>query len=178
MAYYDDIYEIAADNYGIFTRADAQSMGISDKELSRITASGRLVRLGHGVYRVKHHIPEKNSPYAESVAIVGEGAYLYGESVIAMHELAPTNPADIYVGCPRRIRRNLPTGLTVIHTHSDHLTTYQGIPSHTIPEAIRACAQTMMRSRLIEAVRVARNKGLINATEERELLEDLNGRTS
>lgn len=176
MAIYDDIYEIAADNYGIVTSEQAKSVGASDKELSRIAKDGRLIRIGYGVYRIKHWVPTAYDAYADSVALVGSGAYLYGESVIAMHELAPTNPARIYVATPNRVRRSLPTSIKVVRRRDCGDTTeYEGIPSQTIPAAIRSCGTTMMRSRLMDAVRRSREFGLIDAREETELLEELNG---
>lgn len=62
MSKYEEIYEVAADNYGIVTREEAASMGVSDKELSRFTSDGRLTRIGHGVYRIKHHVPGNLDP--------------------------------------------------------------------------------------------------------------------
>lgn len=38
MSKYEEIYEVAADNYGIVTRDEAARMGVSDKELSRFTS--------------------------------------------------------------------------------------------------------------------------------------------
>ena len=52
MSKYEEIYEVAADNYGIVTRDEAARMGVSDKELSRFTSDGRLTRIGRGVYRI------------------------------------------------------------------------------------------------------------------------------
>ena len=71
MAIYDDIYEIAADNYGIVTSAQAKRVGASDKELSRIAKDGRLTRIGYGVYRIKHWVPTEYDAFAEGVALVG-----------------------------------------------------------------------------------------------------------
>lgn len=71
MSKYEEIYEVAADNYGIVTRDEAARMGVSDKELSRFTSDGRLTRIGRGVYRIKHHVPGNLDPYAESVALAG-----------------------------------------------------------------------------------------------------------
>ena len=64
MTIYDDIYEIAADNYGLVTSAEAKGAGASDKELSRIAKDGRLTRIGYGVYRIKHWVPTELDPYA------------------------------------------------------------------------------------------------------------------
>ena len=175
MTIYDDIYEIAADNYGLVTSAEAKGAGASDKELSRIAKDGRLARIGYGVYRIKHWVPTELDPYAEAVALVGPGAYLYGESVIAMHALAPTNPARIHVATPNRVRRSLPALVKVVRRKDcGDATEYEGIPSQTIPAAIRSCRGTMMTERLIDATHRARELGLIRAEEEMALLEDLN----
>ena len=176
MTIYDDIYEIAADNYGLITSAEAKGAGASDKELSRIAKDGRLTRIGYGVYRIKHWVPTANDVFAESIALVGPGAYLYGESVIAMHALAPTNPARIHVATPNRVRRSLPASVHVVRRpECGDVTEYEGIPSQAIPAAIRSCKGTMMSERLIGAAHRARELGLIRAEEEKELLEDLHG---
>lgn len=47
MSTYEDIHEAAADNYGLVTRDEAAAIGVSDKELSRLTSDGRLTRIGH-----------------------------------------------------------------------------------------------------------------------------------
>lgn len=175
MPLYDDIYEIAADNYGIVTSAQAKAAGASYKELSRIAGDGRLTRIGYGVYRIKHWVPTENDAFAEAVTLVGPRAYLYGESVIAMHALAPTNPARIRVATPNRVRRSLPATIEVVRRpdHGD-TTEYEDIPSQTIPAAILSCTGTMMRARLADAARRARELGLIRTGEETMLLERLN----
>jgi len=174
MAFYDDIYEIAVDNYGLITSEEAKALGVSDKEMSRLAGDGRLNRLGRGLYRIKHYTPTPNDPYAEAVALVGTGAYLFGESVIAMHGLAPTNPARINVATPQRVRRSLPASIRVIlRKEKERLIRYEGIPSQSIVDAIRACRKTMMTDRLEDAARNARRNGLITRIEEMTLLKEL-----
>jgi predicted transcriptional regulator of viral defense system len=57
MTYYADIYERAADNYGLITADDAHEMGIPVVELGKLHSRGRLHRVGHGVYRIEHYSP-------------------------------------------------------------------------------------------------------------------------
>jgi len=174
MALYDNIYEIAADNYGLISSSEAKLIGVSDKEISRLARDGRLIRIGHGLYRIKHYSPSPNDPYAEAVALAGVDAYLFGESVISMHGLAPTNPANITVATPHRIRKKMPSSIRVIRRkHVESPTEYEGIPSQSIVEAIRAARQTIMASRLEEATRNARREGLITKSEESILLGEL-----
>lgn len=174
MAYYDDIYEVAADNYGIITSAQAKEMGISDKEMSRLASDGRLQRIGHGIYVIKHYVPTSNDPYARTVALVGKDAYLWGESVIAMHGLAPTNPSCIYIGAPARVRKTLPSGVRIMpHDKTKRITQYEGIPSQSIPDAILSARGRMMTERLEAAVIEARRQGYITETEKQDLIEEL-----
>lgn len=170
MSKYEDIYEIAADNYGLVTRGEAAAMGVSDKELSRLASDGRLTRIGHGVYRVKHHVPGSLDPYAASVAAVGAGAYLYGESVLAMLSLCPTNPTKMFVATPKRVRRKLPEGTKVVQRKSAaEATRYEGIPSQEVGAAIRSCIGKLMPERLHAAVEEALRQGLLKKEEAERL---------
>lgn len=174
MTYFDDIYEAAADNYGIVTTAQANEIGAANKDLNRYVRDGRLTRLGQGVYRVRYWVPTEHDPYAVAVALAGDGAYLFGESVIAMHGLAPTDPSRIDVATTRRVRRRMPETIRLVKGNAgDEVTTYEGIPSQSIPSAIRSCKATMMPERLADAARSARERGLIRAKEEKSLLEEL-----
>ena len=170
MTKYEDIYEVAVDNYGLITRDEAASIGVSDKELSRLASAGRLTRIGHGVYRIKHYVPGDLDPYAESVAMVGPDAYLYGESVLAMFSLCPTNPAKMYVGTPRRVRRKLPEGMKVVQRKdAKDVTEYEGIPSQQVGAAIRSCVGSIMPERLHAAVQEAQRQGLLKDDEAERL---------
>ena len=57
MAHFDDIYDIAADGYGIITSAQAREAGAAPSELNRRCADGRLLRRGHGVYMLARWAP-------------------------------------------------------------------------------------------------------------------------
>jgi predicted transcriptional regulator of viral defense system len=174
MAHFDDIYEIAADNYGLVSAKEAGSAGVTTAELSRYVREGRLGRIGHGLYRLARYTPNPYDSYAEAVALVGAGAYLYGESVIAMHALAPTNPKFIRVATPKRVRRALPDHIIVEQRAADGpLKSYEGIPSQSVFEAIRSCKGQMMSERLAEAAEKARRNGLITKTQYDSLAEEL-----
>lgn len=166
MSKYEDIYEVAADNYGLVTRNEAVAIGVSDKELSRLTSDGKLTRIGHGVYRVKHHVPSPFDPYAESVAVVGPDAYLYGESVLAMFSLCPTNPTKMFVATPKRVRRKLPEEMKITQRKGTaDVTRYEGISSQEVGAAIRSCIGKIMPDRLHAAIQEALRQGLLKKEE-------------
>lgn len=171
MSYYDDIYEHAVDNYYLISTRDAMRMGVPSVELAKLAHRGKLEHVSHGLYRLARYVPHQNDPYAISVARVGEGAYLYGESVIAMLDLAPTNPARIYVATPRRYRGEKPDGLVVVvRDRGADTTAYEGVPSQEIGAAIISCLGKLMTERLREAADRAREEGYLTRKRYEETL--------
>jgi predicted transcriptional regulator of viral defense system len=128
MAKIDDIYE-AADDYGLVTSTDARALGICDAEVVQYAARGRLERVARGVYRVPVWPYQELAPYAVAVRAAGECAYLFGESVVALLGLSPTDPRFIWVATARRTRRNLGDGVRLVwRRRPDRVTWYEGIP--------------------------------------------------
>lgn len=63
---------LAARRWGMFTTAQAEAVGVSRKQLVRMTASGVLERLAHGVYRMAGSPPQDHeSIYATWLALGG-----------------------------------------------------------------------------------------------------------
>ena len=150
MGAYDEIWGVAEDNYGIITSARAKELGVSRQNMMAMLRRGVLTRLAQGVYQVKHHVPGVNDVYAVGVAMVGSSAYLRGASVIAMLNLAPTNPGLLYVGSKDRVRRRLPDGFRVRDRTVCQTTEYDGF------EGIRC-------QPLVDALKTARDEGAVEA---------------
>lgn len=162
MSYYDEIYELAVDNHYLVSTDQAREAGVPPVELAKLAQRGKLTNISRGLYRLSRYVPDKNDPYAVAVARLGDSAYLYGESVIALLGLAPTNPSYIYVATPKRTRRNLPENIRVKNAAADDvLTTYEGIACQDVATAIRAASATMMGERLHEAARNAVREGYL-----------------
>lgn len=171
--YGDIIYEIAAGNFGLVTSAEAREAGVTNNELVQYAKRGRIERVGQGVYRLARRVPEPNDAYALAVALVGPGAYLYGEAVLGMLGLCPVNPAYIHVATPRRTRRALPGYLRVVHTPGAGAgAVYDGIPCQHVADAIRSAAHVMPERRA-EAADRAREEGYLTRVERDAILEQL-----
>lgn len=158
---------MAEDNFGIITSKKAVEMGISRQCVRALAESGRLFRLGHGVYQVHHHVPGRFDAFAAAVAMVGETGYVRGASVIALLELCPTNPGLMYIGAKARVRRRLPKGYVLRDVHETPVVEYERIPCQRLYEALRESAEegTVEGDRIAEAARVAREKGLLTDEE-------------
>lgn len=174
MTYYDDIYERAVDENYLITTAEAREIGVPAIELAKLAHRGRLDYLGNGVYRLARFVPSATDPYAVAVKRLGKGAFLHGESVIALLDLAPTNPARIYVATPTRVRRTLPEDLYVIKVPEGAAATrYEGIPCQPVADALRSCASTMMPERIREAAEAALAQGYLPKSDHDALLEEI-----
>ena len=132
--------------------------------------SGRLTRLGHGVYQVQHHVPGQNDVYAFANAVVGEDAYLRGASVLYMLHLTPANPTAFYVGTPKRVRRQLPRGFRVrSNTRCDTVEYegYEGIKCQKLSDAFEYAREdgSVELDRIADAAVAANEKGLLTDEE-------------
>lgn len=181
VTYYNQIFDEAIGNYGIVTSSRAREIGIPVIELAKLAMRGRLRRLGYGVYKLAQYSPAPDGldAYADSLALAGDGAYLYAQSVLALHHLCPTNPARIYVATPRRARRRLGDGIVVVgETPCADPAWYEGLPSQSVSLAIRTSRGTVMDDRLREAVAAALRKELIDRAVARQLERELDGKAS
>ena len=167
MKAYDEIWGFAEDNFGIITSAQAKELGVSRQNIKKMEKSGRLMRLSHGVYQVKHHVPTVNDVYATGVAMAGSKSYLRGASVVALLNLAPTDPAYVYVGATNRVRRTFPEGYVVKDMAKATTTYYEGIKCQILVDALRdARLEGVIESdRIYAAALKANEKGLLTDEE-------------
>ena len=157
------LYKVANEHHGYVTTALAQATGVPPVEVRKLAARGGMTNIARGLYRVDGIDGGDHAAYAEAVLRVGDGAHLVGESVLAFHELALVNPRHITVGTPRRVRRDLPAHIRLVHSRTDRadLTEYDGVPSITVERAIRDSIGSVMPERLADAVRRAADEGLL-----------------
>ncbi len=170
MSNFEKVYETAADRYGLVTVEDAEKLGIHRKQLLAWETMGRLERCGRGVYRLNHHVPTPYDHFAEAIALVGHGAIIYGDGVLAMHNLALVNPAQIQVAVEKRVRKTLPDWIRLVKK-ADGIReeTFEGIACQNLADAIRTCRGTVMKERLADAIEQAERQGLVGRQEYQEL---------
>lgn len=173
MNNFEKVYETAADRYGLITVEDAADLGIHRKQLLLWEAMGRLERCGRGVYRLNHHVPTPYDHFAEAVALVGRGSLIYGDGVLAMHNLALVNPPQIQVAVAKRVRRALPEWIRLVKKTDDiREESFEGIACQKVADAIRTCRGTVMKERLVEAIDEAARQGLVDRQEYKNLKKE------
>jgi predicted transcriptional regulator of viral defense system len=176
VSYYTDIYEQAVDNYGLITSAQALANGIPRIELVKLAGRGRLERIGYGTYRIVPYIPTALDKYAEAVALAGEGAYIFGISVLAMLNLAFVNPTVITVATTKQVRRTLPDYVSIVRRKGDSVTVYDGIMAQSVYDAIITCFGKVMPERLQDAITDSNDQGYITKREAEQLRSELEAR--
>jgi len=174
MKSFDRLYSICTENHGIITTARASAEGILRKDLARWVKSGRLAKVGFGVYRLIQYPSTPEDAYAIAVASCGPRAYLCGESVIALFNLAPTNPRYMHVAVPVRCRRKIPEGYRIEIRRAGYVPmNHEGIPVEKPIDAIRSCIGTMMPERLESAAEEAYRCGLVYDDAKDELIREI-----
>ena len=174
MTSFEKIWDFAEDHYGIITMAQALALGVDKRALPAMAQRGTLIKIGHGVYVAKHHIPRENDVYAHSVAIAGETAYLRGSSVVALLRLAPTSPTVIYLGATGRVRRRLPPNIHIEDMRPCACVYYEGIKSQPVREALLTALRggEMESHRIAAAAHNALDRGLLTEAEAYEFTKE------
>jgi predicted transcriptional regulator of viral defense system len=169
VTYRKVLWEVALDQHGLVTTQDARRLGVPAVELRKLAQRGSLERVGHGVYRMVDLPRTEHEDYAAAVALVGRDAYLTHDAVLALHDLALVNPRAVRVATPHRVRLStLPSSVKVVlrtDLGPDDVTSYDGIPSTSVAQALVDCVGLVMTSRLREAAEEARSRGLVGGRE-------------
>lgn len=175
MGYRQELRELAHDSHGVVTVRDAATVGVPAVEVRKLATRGALTRLGQGVYRMEEAPADGLTEFATAVALVGGDAVLADESVLAAHDLAQVNVRRIRVATSERVRRRLPATIEVVSraVPADQRTALDGVPAMTLAAAIRASRGRVRTSRLIDAVRQADARGLIDHREAEAIRREL-----
>lgn len=166
VKYRDLVREVALDNYGYLTTAEAVDVGVPAIELPKPAARGGLQSIAYGLYRVTDIPPTPYDQFAEAILRVGDGAFLYGESVLALLELADVNPRRINVAVSRRVRSKLPPFIELTRCPRETpLASYHGLSSQPVADAILTCRAIIEDERLQDDAKRARSEGLLTPSE-------------
>ena len=174
VKYREIVREIALDHYGYVTTREATEAGVPAVELPKLAARGGLENVAYGLYRVPDIPPTAFDQFAEALLRAGDGAYLHGESTLALFGLADVNPRQIKVAIRRRARPKLPPFVELTRVRDQVRTTfYEGLRAQPVADAILECRGRIGTGRLIDAAKQARTKGLLTTTEWQRVKKEL-----
>ena len=179
-SYRQQLFEVALDQYGYVSTADAHELDIPVVELGKLAHRGRLERVAYGIYRFPELPAGEYGPYLLATLWADRRGALSHETVLALHGLGDLNPTTIHLTVPvgYRPRRQGGQRYTVHHQHLEvaDLDWFEGIrtvsPRVAIVQCIRGGTPTYLTR---QATEIARDSGLLTAAERDHLaalLED------
>ncbi len=176
-AIYNQLAELAGENYGYLTTEQVEDAGIDPHRLLELARRGQLERRAHALYRLPLIPPTPLDAYREATLWPrGIEGVISHASALDLYELGGANPARIHLTLPRshRPRRKVPRQY-VLH-HEDlapaEMRAYEGIPAVTPAKAIRQSRK--LGPELVRgAIEDGLKRGLLRRAEGEDLCQEL-----
>ena len=179
------LYELAEDQAGYFTAAQARAAGLHQVRLVQLAQQGDVDRVSRGVYRYARFPVSRLGHYMEAVLwpqvrrpeVVGVVSH---QSALALHGLSDVSPARTHVTVPTavRIRRALPKGL-VLHRADlarEDVERVEGVPVTTPARSIGdAHASHLGNDSVAQAIADGRRSGALSMAVADRLQRELLG---
>src|SRR3954454_16115018 len=99
-----ELARLAGRAHGVVTSEQMRRAGVTDAEVKRRVAKGRLLREHPGVYRVGHRAPSVEAVYLAAVLACGHGALLSGAAAGHLLGLLRGRPPEPEVTAPTERR--------------------------------------------------------------------------
>ncbi len=177
---FDHLYQIAEDQGGYFTAAQAQEAGISRRMLSHHAKTGRFQRVTRGVYRLAHFPASRFEDLFVAWLRAGPKSAISHESALAVYGLSDVLPSEVHVTVPRTASRRR-AGMRQ-HTgalRSSEVTRREGIPLTTVPRTIADLARAgLPEEQIQQAIREALERGLTQEADLRGAMGRYGGRAA
>lgn len=179
-AVFNELAEVANEQYGFLTPEDARELDIDPINLVRMFQRGHLERRATGVYRMRLTPPSPLDAYMEATLWPGRGVrgVVSGETALELYELSDVNPARIEITVPlaHRIRRVVPAAYRIHHEDlpESDVTSFEGIPIVTPARAIQQAHASHVGPALVsQAIDQGERTGRLTRREAAELRRDL-----
>jgi predicted transcriptional regulator of viral defense system len=161
------LFEVASEQSGYFTTAQAEACGYSSNLRAYHARKGRWVRVRRGLYRLSEYPSSDREEVIAAWLWAGkDSAVISHESALDLLDLSDVIPGTIHITIPRSRRyRPAPAGLT-LHTTTrnfdpDEVTTRGGVRVTSAVRTILDCAETgTAPEQIVSAVRQAVDQGL------------------
>lgn len=177
----DRLREVAVDQYGYVTTAQATEVGVSNSSLSMLVKRKRLDRVLRNVYRVPQVPPTGYDRFMLALLWTGVlEAALSHETALDAYEVCDVNPTSIHVAVDsgRRIRRSGGKGYAIHYQAlgANQVGWWEGMRCVKLGVAIAQCAAEGTPTYLLmQAVENGRKKGLLSKKETERLSAMIGG---
>lgn len=141
-ALYNQLAELAAENYGYLTTEEVEDAGIDPHRLLEMARRGQIEHRARALYRLPLIPPTPHDAYREATLWPrGSEGVISHASALDLYGIGDADPARIHLTLPRahRPRREVPRQY-VLHREDlapEEVRSYEGIPVVTPAKAIR-----------------------------------------
>ena len=183
-AAYRRLYNLAEDQMGYVTTAQAAAVDVRPMTLVMMTKRGTLERVSRGVYRLVDFPAQSLAQYMQATLWpYGRRGVLSHETALSLHEISDVDPAKVHITIPAdfRVQRAIP-GYLVVHRGellAEDVTRLEGMPITTPTRTIRDCIQAYLGPALVtQAIDEARRAGMLDAATAAALDRELRASSS
>lgn len=179
------LYELAEDQAGYFTAAQAREAGLHQVRLAQLHRRGDIERVTRGVYRLTRYPISPLGQYMEAalwpqVRRPDAHGVISHESALAIYGLSDASPAKVHLTLPTefRIRRAVPKRLALHYADlkPSDVQRVEGVPVTTAARAIRDAHASHLGPALIrQAIHDGRRTGHLTLDEAEQLEHELLG---
>lgn len=175
------LWEIALDQHGYVTSADARSLGINVVELGKLSHRRQLERVAYGIYRFPQLPVTQLDSYMLAALWAGGRGVLSHNTALELHELCDINPDKIHLTVPRSYQPRRPGGEFYVIHHEDlgerQIGRFENIPIVTPATAIEQTIASGVPSHLLrQALETGRARGVVTRDGHTKLTQRLQER--
>lgn len=164
MPGHEALYQIAEQQGGYFSAAQAREAGFSYSLLSYHVRSGRFERVKPRIYRFVQFPASAHEDLHVASLQAGPDAVISHDSALALYDLSDLLPDQVHVTVPRTASRRRP-GLK-LHTNrleTGDVTRYEGVPVTTVLRTLVDVATAGLPDELVcQAIHEALRRGLVS----------------
>lgn len=176
---YNTVVDLAAEQHGYVTTAQARESGVSADTLRKMAARGAIDRVAWGLYRVPTLPPSEYSEFMEAALWPADRTGVIShESALSLYGLSDVNPGQIHITLPAdyRTHRDIPGRFHLHHSDLDdsEIRRVEGVPVTTPDRTLRDCHEAGVGTRLLrQAIDEGQREGYLTPQEADSLRDEL-----
>jgi predicted transcriptional regulator of viral defense system len=168
---WQELYDTAAAQEGLFTTRQAAAAGYSDPLLAHYQKTGRIARIRRGIYRLVHFPSSEQEDVVTAWLWTDAIGVLSHQTALALQGLSDALPAQIHVTLPltwRQRRLRVPKGLTLHYADipKQDRSWNGAVPVTSTRRTLNDCAHAGLAPDLLrQATKQALARGLVTKAE-------------
>jgi len=171
------LYQIAEDQAGYFTLAQARKIGLRKTQIYRELKRGKFEKANRGVYRFVQFPASQFEEIHIAVLSAGKHAVVGFQSALYVYDLSDMIPIEVHLILPDTSSRRRP-GIRVhtIQLTPKDVTEFEGLPITTVDKTIIDCAFAYVQD---EQIRMAISQSLWRGmTTKQKLIDQARNRSA